>query len=100
VFAEPSTKQAVAFLAGWSPDRPLLVVATAEEENVVKSFRNLARVQVVEPGELEVAALAWARSLLVTEAALPFVEARAAGEKERQSSEPTARSDGRQKVRP
>lgn len=82
-FEEPSTKQAVAFLDGWSPDRPLLVVAAAEEENVVKSFRNLARVQIVEPGELEVAALAWARSLLVTEAALPLVEARAAVEKDK-----------------
>jgi large subunit ribosomal protein L4 len=76
-FDEPSTKQAVAFLDGWGQERPLLVVATPEEENVVKSFRNLERVQVVEPGELEVAALAWARALLVTEAALPLVEARA-----------------------
>ena len=97
-FEEPSTKQAAAFLDGWSPDRPLLVVAAAEEENVVKSFRNLARVQVVQPGELEVAALAWARSLLVTEAALPLVEARAAAEKVR-PSEPTGRTARRQKVR-
>ena len=80
-FDAPSTKQAVAFLDGWLAELPLLVVATGQEENLVKSFRNVARVQVVEPGELEVAALAWARSLLVTESALPLVEARAAGEK-------------------
>jgi large subunit ribosomal protein L4 len=78
VFDEPSTKQAVAFLDEWGQERPLLVVATAEEENLAKSFRNLARVQIVEPSELEVAALAWARSLLVTQAALPLVESRAA----------------------
>ena len=86
-FDTPSTKQAVAFLDGWSPERPLLVVATPEEASLVKSFRNLTRVEIVEPGELEVAALAWARSLLVTEAALPLVEARAAGEKEQASEQ-------------
>jgi large subunit ribosomal protein L4 len=75
-FGEPSTKQAVAFLDQWGQERPLLVVATPEDENLVKSFRNVERVQVVEPGELEVAALAWARSLLVTQTALPLVEAR------------------------
>jgi large subunit ribosomal protein L4 len=76
-FDEPSTKQATAFLGEWGQERPLLLVATPEEENLVKSFRNVERVQIVEPGELEVAALAWARSLLVTQAALPLVEARA-----------------------
>jgi large subunit ribosomal protein L4 len=80
-FGAPSTKQAVAFIEEWGPDRPLLVVATPEEENLVKSFRNVERVQVVEPGELEVSALAWARSLLVSESALPLVTARA-GERE------------------
>jgi large subunit ribosomal protein L4 len=78
-FDEPSTRQAVAFLEAWGQERPLVVVATTEDENLVKSFRNLERVQVVEPGELEVAALAWARSLLVTQSALPLVEARASG---------------------
>jgi large subunit ribosomal protein L4 len=82
VFEAPSTKQAVAFLDEWGAEGPLLVVATPKEESFVKSFRNIERVQVVEPGELEVAALAWARSVLVSEAALPLVEARAAGAKE------------------
>jgi large subunit ribosomal protein L4 len=75
-FDQPSTKQAVALLDKWGQERPVLVVATAEEEGVAKSFRNVERVQVVEPAELEVAALAWARSLLVTQAALPLVESR------------------------
>jgi large subunit ribosomal protein L4 len=82
VFDAPSTKQAVAFLDEWGPEEPLLVVAAPEEDSFVKSFRNIAGVQVVEPGELEVAALAWARSVLVSEAALPHVEARAAVAKE------------------
>jgi hypothetical protein len=32
---------------------------------------------VTSPGELEVAAVVWARSLLVTESALPLVQGRA-----------------------
>ena len=35
------------------------------------------RVAVVQPSELEIAAVVWARSLLVSEAALPIVEGRA-----------------------
>ncbi len=56
---------------------PVLVVAGEDEENLIKSFRNLERVLVTVPGELEVAALVWARSVLVTEAALPLVERKA-----------------------
>jgi large subunit ribosomal protein L4 len=82
-FDAPSTKRAMSFLDSWGAERPLLIVATPEDESLVKSFRNVERVQVVGPGELEVAALAWARSLLVTQAALPLVEARAAVTKER-----------------
>ena len=35
------------------------------------------RVAIIGPSELEVSALVWARSLLVTEAALPLVQGRA-----------------------
>ena len=38
---------------------------------------NLERVLVTVPAELEVAHVVWANSLLVSEAALPLVEARA-----------------------
>ena len=56
---------------------PLVVVANTDEQALVKSFRNLERVAVVAPSELEVGAVVWARSLLVTEAALELVEGRA-----------------------
>ena len=78
-FDEPSTKKAVELLSGWGKERPLVVVATEDEESLVKSFRNLARVAVTEPSELDVAGVVWARSLLVSEAALPLVLARAGG---------------------
>ena len=76
-FTEPSTKQAVSVLDGWSGELPTLVVATEDEEAVIKSFRNVDRVVVTVPAELEVASVVWARSLLVSEAALPQVLARA-----------------------
>ena len=81
-FDAPSTKQASRVLAEWGKDAPLLVVVTEDEEALIKSFRNLPRVLVTVPAELEVAAVVWARGILVSEAALPLVEARAASGKE------------------
>jgi len=75
-FTEPSTKRAAAFLEAWGKEVPALLVVQEDDENVIKSFRNLARVLVITPGELEVAALVWARSLLVTEGALEDVRRR------------------------
>jgi large subunit ribosomal protein L4 len=75
-FETPSTRAAAELLSGWG-ERPTLVVATEAEEALVKSFRNLEKVLVTVPAELEVASVVWARSLLVTEAALPLVLARA-----------------------
>ncbi len=72
----PSTRKAAELLAGWG-ERPTLVVVTEDEELVVKSFRNLEKVLVTVPGELEVASLLWAKSVLVSEAAMPLVLGRA-----------------------
>jgi large subunit ribosomal protein L4 len=79
-FETPSTKQAKGVLDAWGKDAPVLVVAHEDEETVVKSFRNLERVLVTVPAELEVAAVVWARALVVTEGALPLVEQRAGKE--------------------
>jgi large subunit ribosomal protein L4 len=76
-FDEPSTKKAAQLLADWGKERPLVVVATDDEEPLVRSFRNLDRVAVTDPSELDVAGVVWARSLLVSEAALPLVLAKA-----------------------
>jgi large subunit ribosomal protein L4 len=75
-FDAPSTKAARALVEAWGVQTPLVVVALAEEESLWKSFRNLERIAVVAPSELEVSAVVWARSLLVTEGALPLVEGR------------------------
>ena len=73
-FDEPSTRQAAELLAAWGADSPCLVVAQPDEESVVKSFRNLDRLLVIEPSELEVGAVVWARSLLATQSALERVQ--------------------------
>jgi large subunit ribosomal protein L4 len=76
-FSGPSTAQAVTFLAEWGAHLPVLVVVDSEEQFVTKSFRNISGVACVAPSELEVAAVVWARSLLITEAALETVSRRA-----------------------
>jgi large subunit ribosomal protein L4 len=76
-FDAPSTKAAKAMLDALGQESPIVVVTTEEEEAATKSFRNLARVAVTRPEELEVAAILWARTLLVSEKALPVIEARA-----------------------
>src|SRR5688572_12845368 len=75
-FDAPSTRKAAEVLAGWG-ERPMLVVVNEDEELLVKSFRNLEKVLVTVPAELEVASLLWARSVLVSEAAMPLVLGRA-----------------------
>ena len=77
-FETPSTKQARSLVESWGKELPLLIVATEEEETLIKSFRNLPKSLVTVPSELEVATIVWAKSILVTEAALPLVEGRAA----------------------
>jgi large subunit ribosomal protein L4 len=79
VFEGPSTRAAAELLAGWGQEFPLLVIAKREQEPLLKSFRNLDRVSVVPPEEVEVATLVWARSLLVSEAALETLGRRAGG---------------------
>jgi len=76
-FEAPSTKAAAELLKTWGGETPAVVVCAEDEEAVAKSFRNLDRVIVTVPAELEVSEVVWARSLLVSQAALPLVEGRA-----------------------
>jgi len=77
-FDEPSTQSAASLVSQWGKELPLLVVAREDEVALVKSFRNLEGVLVTVPGELEVAQVVWARSLLVSEGALEDVQRRGA----------------------
>jgi large subunit ribosomal protein L4 len=77
-----STKSAAAILAAWGQSTPTVIILTEAEETLIKSFRNLERVLITIPAEVEVAEIVWARSLLVSEAALPLIQARAAQERQ------------------
>jgi len=76
-FGEPSTKQAAALVEEWGRPSPLLVVLMEGEDSLARSFRNLDRVALTVPAELDVSQLVWARSLLISEQALEQVQGRA-----------------------
>jgi large subunit ribosomal protein L4 len=78
-FTVPSTRMAVDLLTNWGQQTPTVIVVGEEEEALAKSFRNLDRVFVTVPAELEVAQIVWARSLVVSQSALEMVESRAQG---------------------
>ena len=76
-FDAPSTKAALELLGSWGKELPALVVAQPDEEALIKSFRNVDRVVVTVPAELEVSDLLRARSLLISEGAVEHVQGRA-----------------------
>ena len=77
-FEKPKTVDASDLLADWTQPRPTLVVVAAAESAAALSFRNLARVAVLRPESVGIADLLGAASLLVSEAALTELTARAA----------------------
>jgi large subunit ribosomal protein L4 len=79
VFSAPSTKQARELLIGWGPDATTLVVLHESEANAGLSFRNLGRVVVLPAEDAGVTNIIGAARLLVSEAALPALVARANG---------------------
>ena len=79
-FSAPSTRQAVDLLGRWSATIPALVLLDASEEAAGESFRNIPRDLSVMPVEdAGVADVIGAASLLVSQAALPALVARARG---------------------
>ena len=75
-FETPSTKAAAQALEKWGARQPTLVVLEAEETGALKSFRNIARVQVVETGAIGVADVIGAASLILSEKALEKLKER------------------------
>ena len=78
-FSEPSTAQAADLLADWGATAPTLIVLTESEAAAGKSFRNLSYAHAIPVEDTGVADLVGAASLLVSEAALQSLTARAAG---------------------
>jgi large subunit ribosomal protein L4 len=77
VFEAPSAKQAAGLLADWGASAPILVLLAESEAAAGKSFRNLVRVDVMPVADAGVADVVGAASLLVSEAALGELVARA-----------------------
>jgi len=84
VFDAPSTKQAVTLLGTWNPPTPKapsLVVLADTEAAAGLSFRNLRQAEVVPVSDCGVADIIGAASLLISEAAMDELVARANGTK-------------------
>jgi large subunit ribosomal protein L4 len=78
-FETPSTRSAAQALEKWGARRPTLVVLDAGETGALKSFRNIARVQVAEVGAIGVADVIGAASLAISEGALEKLRERLGG---------------------
>jgi len=76
-FDGPSTKTANNLLRDWGKPRATLVVLAAGEGDAALSFRNIARVGVLEVSNVGIADLIGAASLIVSPAALEALGARA-----------------------
>ena len=79
IFSAPSTKQAKELLGSWGPDARTLVVLLESESYAGLSFRNLERVAVIPVEDAGVTNIINGARLLVSEAALPALVARANG---------------------
>jgi large subunit ribosomal protein L4 len=80
-FDAPSTKQAADLIGDWAGRGSVLLVLAEEQARVALSFRNLPHVSVLPATGVGVADLVGASRVLVTEAALSALTARARGER-------------------
>jgi large subunit ribosomal protein L4 len=77
VFDAPSTSRAAGLLDDWGSAGPTLVLLGSDEAAAGKSFRNIARLDVMPVEDAGVADIIGAASLLVSQIALPDLVARA-----------------------
>ena len=76
-FTQPRTRQALELLEDWGQPVPMLIALNADESQAALSFRNLARVRVLEADAVGVSDLLGAASLLLSQPALDALSARA-----------------------
>jgi large subunit ribosomal protein L4 len=75
-FETPSTKSAAQALAKWDARQPSLILIEGDDVGVLKSFRNIPKIQVVEVGAVGVADVIGAASLVISEGALEKLKER------------------------
>lgn len=92
-FETPSTKDAAAALAKWGAKRSTLVVILGDETGLLKSFRNIPRVSVMEVGATGVVDVIGAASIVVSEGALEVL-AKSAGTEQVRGEQNSDQKDG------
>lgn len=95
-FKAPKTSQAADLLGNWGPPTrqpvPTLVVLAAEESSAALSFRNIDRVAVLAHESVGVVDLVGAARLVVSQAALDALTARAGGKAEEAAKAPAKKT--------
>ena len=76
-FDTPSTKAASEALTKWGAKRSTLVIILGEETGLLRSFRNIPRIDVMEVGAIGVVDVIGAASIVISEGALEVLEKRA-----------------------
>jgi large subunit ribosomal protein L4 len=76
-FDTPSTKAAAAALGKWGAKRSTLIVILGDETGLLRSFRNIPRVDVMEVGAVGVVDVIGAASIAISEGALDVLASRA-----------------------
>jgi len=76
-FDTPSTKAAAEALTKWGAKRSTLVVILGDETGLLRSFRNIPRIEVMEVGAVGVVDVIGAASIVISEGALEVFSQRA-----------------------
>ncbi|MEX0620245.1 MAG: 50S ribosomal protein L4 [Solirubrobacterales bacterium] len=76
-FETPSTKAAAAALDKWGAKRSTLIVILGDETGLLRSFRNIPRIKVMEIGAVGVVDVIGAASMVISESALEVLASRA-----------------------
>ena len=75
-FDTPSTKSAAEALTKWGAKRSTLVVILGDETGLLRSFRNIPRIDVMEVGAVGVVDVIGAASIVISEGALEVLSQR------------------------
>jgi len=93
-FDSPSTKAAAAALEKWGAKRSTLIVILGDETGLLKSFRNIPRVDVMEVGAVGVVDVIGAASIVISEGALEVLASRAGSAEAPAAAEAATDKDG------
>jgi large subunit ribosomal protein L4 len=93
-FETPSTKSAAAALDKWGTKRSTLIVILGDETGLLKSFRNIPRVDVMEVGAVGVVDVIGAASIVISEGALEVLASRAGSADAPAAAEAATGKDG------